>query len=75
MSRLPMETKKHFLKSISQERRYRISLFDDLEDNVASYGYLTFKELSETLTTYTESEIKGEVPLFNSTLFKNKSRT
>ncbi|MGJ8694454.1 MAG: hypothetical protein ACSHW0_18455 [Thalassotalea sp.] len=69
-----METKNHFLKSISQERRYRISLFDDLEDNVASYGYLTFQELAQTLTTYTETEMKGEVPLFNSTLFKSKSR-
>ncbi len=69
-----METKNHYLKSINQERRYRISLFDDLEDNAASYGYLTFQELSQTLTTYTETEMKGDVPLFNSTLFKNKSR-
>lgn len=60
--------------SVSSERKFRISIFNDIEDYSPKYGFFTLKELSDTFAYSQETEFKGSTPLFNGTYFSKNNR-
>lgn len=62
------------LESVTSNRKFRISIFNDLEDHIPKSGYFTLKEISESLSISQEIDEKGSVPLFNGTYFSHKNR-
>jgi len=62
------------LSSLTTDRKFRFTLYKDLDDYTGSHGLFTVDELKSILSTSNESEHKQSVSLFNGTQFQSSNR-